>query len=179
MGKFTNVKKARLIKTLWLKNDKKSFLAQLKKEIAILFGVASAQGLKAAIRLNGTSDLPVHTWGLIEEFPNVHFYDYSKDVRRFLPKSKAQSFPNYHLTFSRSETNQEQAELLLKTGTNVAVVFAGKELPKTYLGYPVFSGDDSDLRFLDPKGSVIGLTAKGRAKKDESGFVVQLQDGKY
>jgi len=44
-------------------------------------------------------------------------------------------------------------------------------MPETYEGTPVFNGDDSDLRFLDPKGVVVGLYAKGKAKKDTSGFV--------
>ena len=35
----------------------------------------------------------------------------------------------------------------------------------------VLEFDESDLRFLDPKGVIVGLYAKGRAKKDESGFV--------
>ena len=80
---------------------------------------------------------------------------------------------NYQLTFSRSEESKEdELEIVLASGGNVAVVFRGG-LPKTYLGFPVVNGDYTDLRFLDPKGSVIGLTEKGLAKKDETGFVVE------
>jgi hypothetical protein len=82
---------------------------------------------------------------------------------------------NYHLTFSRKENNQAQVELILSMGGNVAVVF--DELPKTYLGKEVVNGDETDLRFLDKKGVVIGLKAKGKGKKDESGFVVRLNEG--
>jgi hypothetical protein len=59
-------------------------------------------------------------------------------------------------------------------GYNVATVFGIKKsqpMPETYNDVPVFNGDDSDLRFLDPKGVVVGLYAKGKAKKDTSGFV--------
>lgn len=124
-------------------------------------------------RLNGTSDIRYENFGIMEEFPEIQFYDYSKDVRRFLPNSKAQKIKNYHLTFSRSETNQVQTEALLKAGKNVAVVFSGKALPKTYLGYKVINGERNDARFMDPKNVVVGLLAKGPAKKDASGFVVR------
>jgi hypothetical protein len=44
-------------------------------------------------------------------------------------------------------------------------------MPETYQGLPVYNGDESDLRFTDPKGVVVGLYAKGKAKKDSTGFV--------
>jgi hypothetical protein len=62
----------------------------------------------------------------------------------------------------------------LAEGMNVATVFGIKKtlpMPETYNGRPVFNGDESDLRFLDPKGVIVGLYAKGKAKKDTSGFV--------
>jgi hypothetical protein len=79
---------------------------------------------------------------------------------------------NYSLTFSRSETNETQCLEVLKRGGNVAVVFRSKVLPTHWNGFPVINGDENDLRFLDPKGVVVGLTAKGKAKSDTSGFVV-------
>jgi hypothetical protein len=33
-------------------------------------------------------------------------------------------------------------------------------------------GDDSDVRFIEPHAVVVALYAKGKAKKDTSGFVV-------
>jgi hypothetical protein len=39
------------------------------------------------------------------------------------------------------------------------------------MGFPVYNADHTDLRFLDPVG-VQGLYAKGKAKRDDSGFVV-------
>jgi hypothetical protein len=62
---------------------------------------------------------------------------------------------------------------------NVAVVFntkKGKPLPKTYYGIKVVEGDDTDLRFLDSKRVIVGLRAKGNAKKDRSGFVVEVRN---
>ena len=78
---------------------------------------------------------------------------------------------NYHLTFSRKENNQAKVELVVAMGGNVAVVF--DKLPQSYLGKQVVDGDATDLRFLDPKGVIVGLKAKGRGKKDTSGFVVK------
>jgi hypothetical protein len=75
------------------------------------------------------------------------------------------------LTFSRSETNEALAVDVLRNGGNVAVVFAGV-LPSAWQGYNVVNGDESDLRFLDKKNVVVGLRAKGDAKKDTTGFVV-------
>ena len=63
------------------------------------------------------------------------------------------------------------ARLASSAGMNVAVVFK-KELPDTYFGKKVINGDDTDLRFLDEKNVIVGLKAKGKAKKDTSGFVV-------
>jgi hypothetical protein len=111
---------------------------------------------------------------LFQEFPNVQFYDYTKNFHRMFL-----NIPNYHLTFSRSENvlNQLQAENLMKLGKNVAIVFStkkGKELPESYNGKKVIDGDKDDLRFLDSKNCIVGLRAKGKAKKDNSGFVIHV-----
>ena len=100
----------------------------------------------------------------------IQFYDYSKIAnRRNIPD-------NYHLTFSYSEANpiyQRQTKIALDKGMNIAVVFRNKEnMPKTFLGLPVIDGDKTDLRFLDPSQCIVGLYAKGKAKKDQSGFVI-------
>jgi hypothetical protein len=176
MGRFPNVIAARTAKTLWYADDRKGFLAQLEKDVRMLEAMAIAQDLKPAIRFNGTSDLPYENTGICEKFPNVQFYDYTKNPGRFARFLAGGFPPNYHLTFSRSEDpkNQEHAAAFIKAGGNVAVVFAGKTLPETYLGAPVVNGDESDLRFLDGKGVVVGLTTKGKAKRDTSGFVVTV-----
>jgi len=123
-------------------------------------------------RLNGTSDiLWERNTDLITSHPEIQFYDYSKISQRFNFKLPS----NYRLTFSVAENNDAAAIEVLSKGGNVAVVFKDKNLPKIFMGYPVVAGDKTDLRFLDPKGVVIGLYAKGRARRDTSGFV---KDGK-
>ena len=105
---------------------------------------------------------------MFQLFPDVQFYDYTKILNR-----KVQAYPNYHLTFSRAESNDRDVAKAIAAGMNVAVVF--DEMPKRYMGKRVVNADTDDLRFLDPKGVVLGLTAKGRAKKDTSGFVVRTK----
>jgi hypothetical protein len=51
------------------------------------------------------------------------------------------------------------------------------EVPKTWEGMEVISGDEHDLRFKDPRGKIVGLEAKGKAKQDDSGFVVKVGVG--
>ena len=81
---------------------------------------------------------------------------------------------NYHLTYSRDETTPDTlVKSLCASGGNVAVVFRGKKLPSEWLGIKVIDGDDSDLRFQDGCGKIVGLLEKGLAKKDETGFVVE------
>lgn len=171
-GAFSNVKDARISKTQLLFNDRAEFLRRLRHDIQLLVKRADSKGLVPCVRLNGTSDLG---WegiasDIMAEFPDVQFYDYTKNPNRML-RYCAGSFPsNYHLTFSRSETNDSTCQTILENGGNVAVVF--KNSPNAYYGYPVVDGDLSDLRFADPKGVVVGLKAKGKAKHDISGFVV-------
>jgi hypothetical protein len=127
-------------------------------------------GMKPAIRLNGTSDLPWLAMELAAAFPEVEFYDYTKH-----PKPWLRTLPNYHLTFSHSGHNMQDCSEALEHGINVAVVFTtrrGEALPETWNGFPVIDGDLHDCRFLDPKGVVVGLRAKGAAKGSPSPFVV-------
>ena len=79
-------------------------------------------------------------------------------------------FPsNYHLTFSRGKNNDKKCEMVLAMGGNVAVVFRN-QLPKTWKGYEVVNGDDTDLRFRQA-WCCCRLIEKGMAKKDATGFV--------
>lgn len=145
----------------------------MRWSIEALIRKAKREKLIPAVRVNGTSDLPWLALMMASEFPNVVFYDYTKHARAW-----ERVTPNYHLTFSHSETNEAETMRALDHGLNVAVVFdtkKGSPLPSTFLGRPVIDGDLHDLRFLDGyKGSVIGLRAKGPAKKDTSGFVVPV-----
>lgn len=169
---FPAIQLARRAKTELFRDDRKAFMKQLKKEIAAFQRKASKLGKIAAVRLNGTSDI---AWeniattdtgsSLMEDFPGVQFYDYTKLPNRRVPS-------NYHLTASYSEASQAYARKVSKTAHNIAVVFRTKELPETFLGRKVINGDQTDLRFLDESGVVVGLYAKGPAKKDTSGFVI-------
>lgn len=167
-GAFKSIQDARLAKTRAFLNDRAAFVAQLKVEIAAAQKRAAKLGMKLAIRLNGTSDV---VWekltDVIQSFPDVQFYDYTKIAKRFLWTLPV----NYDLTFSLSEDNETDARFVLGRGGRVAVVFRSKAFPPSYLGAPVVSGDDHDLRFIDPAGVVVALYAKGKAKKDATGFV--------
>ena len=164
-GENTNmIQKARIRKTELFFNDRATFMEQLEADIRKGIKMAATLGLMPAFRLNGTSDLSVEKWGIIEKFPTVQFYDYTKVLGR-----KVSHLPNYHLTFSKADGNDADVAKALELGMNVAAVY--DELPEG-----MFSADETDLRFLDPKVGMIGLKAKGRAKKDYSGFVIRLKE---
>lgn len=175
-GAFASVNKSRIEKTLFFFGNRAEYGKQLVKEIAALVKKAAKQNLSPAVRLNGTSDLAWESikfdgQTVMERFPAVQFYDYTKSESRAKRHAAGQMPANYHLTFSRSESNQDEVLEVLNANGNVAVVFRNS-LPATYLGKPVINGDESDLRFNDAKGVIVGLKQKGKAKKDESGFVV-------
>lgn len=179
-GEFANViQAARIRKTVEFTRERYRFLARLFAEVGRFEREALKSGLTPAVRLNGTSDI---RWervsfgpfqNIMTAFPGVVFYDYTK-----LPAWRAESLPeNYSLTFSRGVSmSDETARAILSRGHNLAVVFAvakSADLPKEWNGAPVIDGDVSDARFLDPRGCVVGLRAKGKAKGDVSGFVVR------
>lgn len=171
-GGTNTIQEARKRKTVLFFTDRRQFMIDLFDDIRRGIKQAEKKGMIPAFRLNGTSDLAWEKYTLNEQtvfeaFPDVQFYDYTKIRGR-----KVKDIKNYHLTFSKADGNDMDARLEAHEGTNVAVVFA-KTLPATYMGKPVINGDDTDLRFLDPKGVIVGLVAKGRAKKDTTGFVVQ------
>ena len=179
-GESTNtIQQARIRKTRYFFTDRAAFLADLVKDIERAIVKAKRLGLVPVFRLNGTSDLSWEKYSVIRKnesfpniflaFPDVQFYDYTKILGR-----KIQAIPNYHLTFSAADGNDRDVNKAITQGYNVAVVFGIKKtdpLPGKYLDLPVFNGDDSDLRFLDPSNVIVGLYAKGRAKNDLSGFV--------
>lgn len=171
-GKMRTTQAARLARTkLWFQ-DRNSFLILLVSEIQRHIKRCYKSGKIPAFRLNGTSDI---IWekafpSLFTMYPKAQFYDYTKHVFRCMASHKLP--PNYHLTFSRSETNDKDCRRVLRSGKcNVAVVFQDKHYPPTWAGKKVYSMDGSDLRFLDPPG-VGALYAKGKARHDTSGFVL-------
>jgi hypothetical protein len=169
-GEDTNmIQQARIRKTRYFFEARDYFMDQLKKDIELGIRQAKKLGLKPVFRLNGTSDLAWEKYtigdqNIFELFPDVQFYDYTKVLGR-----KVQKYKNYHLTFSAADGNDTDVEKAVAAGMNVAMVF--DKLPETYMGRPVFNADETDLRFLDPAGVIAGLKAKGRAKKDTTGFV--------
>jgi hypothetical protein len=179
-GETTNViQQARIRKTKMFFEDRISFMNLLVKDIELAIKQSARMNLIPVIRLNGTSDLAFEKYEVLRNgqsysnifmaFPELTFYDYTKILGR-----KVKSIPNYSLTFSAADGNDADVYAAIQQGYNIAVVFGIKKtlpMPETYLGRPVFNGDESDLRFLDPKNVIVGLYAKGKAKKDETGFV--------
>jgi len=164
-GENTNaIQKARIRKTVQYFFDRDTFLADLEADIRKGIKMAEKLGLKPVFRLNGTSDLAVEKWGIIEKFPEVQFYDYTKVLGR-----KVAHLKNYFLIFSAADGNDADVAKAIKQGYNIAMVF--DKVPDEFMGMPVINADEHDLRFLDPKGVIAGLKAKGKAKKDTSGFV--------
>ena len=184
MGKFNSTQTARIKKTQWLFNDRPGFMRALVKQVQRIIRKAHRKGMTPAFRLNLTSDIrweliPVTVAGVtfpnvMGAFPDVQFYDYTKHRNR----NRGTLPPNYHLTFSRSEdTSVSDCLSMLETGLNVAIVFdvpKDSPLPTTFMGKPVVDGRVTDLRFLDPAGVWVGLSALGKGKKDTSGFVVKV-----
>jgi hypothetical protein len=179
-GENTNViQQARIRKTRMFFENRENFMGLIVKDIISSIKQSAKLGLIPVIRLNGTSDLAWEKYEVVVDgviydnifsaFPNIQFYDYTKILGR-----KVKNIPNYHLTFSAADGNDRDVTKAIEQGYNVATVFGLKKtesMPDDYMGLSVFNGDDSDLRFLDPKGVVVGLYAKGKAKKDTSGFV--------
>ena len=175
-GESTNViQEARKRKTKMFFENRVEFMRLLVADIELAIKQSKRLGLTPVFRLNGTSDLAWEKYevpgarNIFELFPTVTFYDYTKILGR-----KVKDIPNYHLTFSAADGNDADVAKAIQQGYNIATVFGIKKtlpMPETYMGLPVFNGDESDLRFLDPHGVVVGLYAKGKAKKDTSGFV--------
>ena len=170
-GETTNmIQKARIRKTQYFFNNRAEFMADLANDIKKAIRFAERKGLTPVFRLNGTSDLSwekydvVEGFNIFEMFPQVQFYDYTKVLGR-----KVKHIPNYHLTFSKADGNDADVAEALLQGMSVVAVY--DKIPE---GVP--SADETDLRFLDPKGIMLGLKAKGPAKKDYSGFVIRLTE---
>ena len=179
-GENTNdIQQARIRKTKMFFENRVEFMTTLVKDIELGIKQSKKMELVPVFRLNGTSDLSWEKYEVVRNgqlfrniftaFPKVQFYDYTKVLGR-----KVKEYSNYQLTFSAADGNDSDVFKAMNEGLNVAVVFGIKKtlpMPVDYLSRPVFNGDESDLRFLDPKGVIVGLYAKGKAKKDATGFV--------
>ena len=191
---LNSVRKSRIQKAQRFMRDRANYLLDFVRSVDNAIVKAAKADLNLCLRPNGASDIAFEgirfaiernkkgkavkiTLGgtdaknIFDHYPTIPFVDYTKNPKRFDRQLPA----NYHLTFSRSETNETTATALLARGINVAVVF--ETIPSTWHGFNVIDCDKHDLRQLDPKGpigTVIGLAPKGRkAKRDTSGFVVR------
>lgn len=180
-GVYARIRNARQGRTDFFENDREHFMRMLVLELNAFIKKSNKGDLIPVVRLNGTSDI---NWTnelldgktIFELFPDIQFYDYTK--RKDIMQS-AVSVPNWDITASYSEASKHYAinttENAKHFKVNMAVVFSGK-MPKVFKGMPVVNGDESDLRFLDDRMVVVGLKAKGKARKDESGFVVHVKN---
>jgi len=183
-GIYNSVQQGRIDKTEFFLKDRETFLLYLKNEITKIKSKHDLLDEAVCIRLNGTSDIPyenllIEGKNLMELFPDIQFYDYTKSSRRMQNFIEGKLPNNYHLTFSRSEINDIESQVILGNGGNVAMVF--NYIPETYNGYKVINGDESDLRFLDDKNVIVGLkykklTGKGSDNKlaFDSGFAIKI-----
>ena len=200
-GKFSNVRTARINKTIRWFDDRRAFLADIVSDIAKLESYCKRHGFRPAVRLNGTSDIPWENvvlpdqgGNIMAEFPAVQFYDYTKNPKRAVKAGRGEMPANYSLTFSRAEDNARECAQVLRAGGNVAAVYsrelferfewdrkgvsvgwehlASNGWAKDLANRRPFNGDQTDLRFLDPSGVVVALKAKGDARGDRSGFVI-------
>ena len=175
-GIMQRTQDSRIAKTKLFFEQRFDFFTKLSKEITSTIKSASKKGMQAVFRPNLTSDIPWESefnedgQNIFEKHSSTQFYDYTKSFKRMKAFLNGELPSNYHLTFSCSETNEKIAKLVLEMGGNVAVVFRN-QLPATWNGVEVIDGDESDLRFLDKQGVVVGLIEKGLAKKDSTGFV--------
>lgn len=185
------IQRCRIKRTKMYAKDRDGFMAQLVKELRAFIKKADRKGLTPVIRLNGTSDIrwenqPVTIDGqyfdnLFDAFPDQQFYDYTKLPNRFnrtLPR-------NYHLSLSFSNASPRYADMCwdahAKHGASLVMVYRTKDdiaaAANWYAecGVRFIDGDASDLRFLDPGKCIVALKAKGTARKDTSGFVMDFE----
>lgn len=181
-GAMSSVMLSRLRKTLYFNQYRDQFMHQLHNELIRERLRAERKGYKLIVRLNGTSDIRWENVALgyaykniMQALPDIQFYDYSKIAnRRNIPA-------NYDLTFSYSGVSEYLpfVQKAVANGERIAVVFRNRAIVdamlangESFLGLPVVDGDNTDIRHLDPKGAVVALYAKGKARNDKSGFVV-------
>lgn len=176
-GKLTSVQQARNRKTRLYFEKPEEFKKILFDDLTLFKSYCNEHGLNGNVRLNGTSDLDFISFkikdnkNIFQLFTDINFYDYTKDFDRTSTEK------NYYILYSRSENTSElEVKKLIDQNKNVAVVF--DEIPDTWNNFEVINGDLSDLRTKDKSGVIVGLKAKGLAKKSEldNGFVIRLKN---
>lgn len=174
-GGMNSVMLSRLRKALYWQQYRDEAIAMIKDDIRRIKAWSDSKGYELLVRLNGTTDIRFENYGIIQAFPDIQFYDYTKiPNRRNIPS-------NYDLTFSYSgvKAYRPMIEKAKANQMRIAVVFRDRSIVDRMLtnreafeGLAVVDGDDTDIRHLDPINSVVALYAKGKAKTDQSGFVI-------
>lgn len=154
----SHINKARIKKTKFFYEDRKTFMEIMIHEISTAKKSAENKGLNFAVRINGTSDLNPKLFKydgkcILDIFNDVQFFDYSKVTNRI---NVANEYDNYDLTLSFDGENWNDCEKYLNQNGRVAVIFKEK-LPKKYKGYNVIDSSKYDMRYLDPTKTIMGL----------------------
>jgi hypothetical protein len=174
-GAMTCVAMSRLRKALFFQQYQAEAIAMIKRELAGFAARAEREGWTLLVRLNGTTDIRWENYGIIQAFPDIQFYDYTKIAnRKGIPA-------NYDLTYSYSGVANylPYVGMAMRQGMRIAVVFRNRASVETmiangetFMGLELVDGDDTDIRHIEPQGVVVALYAKGKAKHDDTGFVV-------
>lgn len=145
-----NVIAARITKTRLFFANREVFMKLLIHEIVRERAKAERNGMFFSIRLNCTSDINPESFvlngkNILEIFPKVSFYDYSKVPNRI---KVAKKYNNYHVTWSidGSKENLNIGLDYLKHGGHVAVVYGSDLMPTFWHGYKTEDGDQTDYR---------------------------------
>jgi len=172
-GVYPSINKARQARTDYWHNEQERFLVQLSRELENFSRLCAKQRVQGVVRLNVMSDISWEDYDVPQSFPELQFYDYTKKARRFHGQRQPD---NYRLMFSYSGAKhyQSQVQSFLKSYSDapMAVVFRNKNFPWTFMGREVINGDNSDWVNVNHRGVVVGLVAKGPAKTNTNGFVV-------
>ena len=171
---------ARIKRTkMWWEN-REDFMRLCIHEIKRTKKYAEKKGMGFSVRVNGTSDLNIEQFidpdtklNILELFPNIQFYDYSKAYARSLYLIK--KYKNYDVTLSYDGFNENACRDFLRQGGKVAVVFdtLTGDMPVSFCGYKVESGNEYDMRYLNSPKCVIGLHYHRTANDYKSGKYVR------
>ena len=173
------INRSRIKKTQLFFENREYFVKWMVYEIELTKLKAEKLGMSFSVRINNTSDInPLSFYldvngkklNVLDLFPDVQFYDYTKVPNRM---KLMMLYPNYDLTFSYDGHNKETCLRMLENNVRVAVVF--DKLPETLWGYKVIDGDLYDMRYRDEKNVIIGLKFKRVRKKlnKDYKFVIQ------
>ena len=175
------INRSRIKKTKLFFEQRQVFIDLMIHEIECARKRAEKDDMEFAVRINCTSDINPEWFkdeltgkNILELFPDVQFYDYTKVPSRLSLMNK---YPNYDLTFSYNGHNTDTCLKFLAAGGKVAVVFANQEnLPMNFLGYPVIDANGYDMRYMDPKSSIMGLHYHATAANYKNGVYTPPTD---